>query len=89
MKNPTFPLFKKLFVFIAMFLFPIFSFAQKQPDIPMPRGPVDLSETSNLIIFIVIPAIIIIVFLIFRKRIKRINEEKKEREKNEEREKES
>lgn len=45
----------------------------------MPRGPVDLSETSNLVIFIIIPAIIIIAFLIFRKRIKRIKKEKNER----------
>ncbi|SMD41597.1 hypothetical protein SAMN00777080_0122 [Aquiflexum balticum DSM 16537] len=45
----------------------------------MPRGPVDLSETNNLVIFIIIPAVIIIAFLIFRKRIKRIKKEKNER----------
>lgn len=45
----------------------------------MPRGPVDLTEPSNLVIFIIIPVIIIIAFLIFRKRIKRIKKEKSDR----------
>jgi len=68
----------KYFLFVLLF-FPILSYSQKQPGIPMPRGPVDLSETSNLVIFIIIPAIIIIAFLIFRKRIKRIKRIKKEK----------
>lgn len=52
--------------------------AQKSPGIPMPSGPIDLSKTSNLVIFIIIPAIILIVWLIYRKRIKKIKEEKRE-----------
>jgi phosphotransferase system glucose/maltose/N-acetylglucosamine-specific IIC component len=68
----------KYFLVVLLF-FPILSYSQKQPGIPMPRGPVDLSETSNLVIFIIIPAIIIIAFFIFRKRIKRIKKEKNER----------
>lgn len=71
----------------AFLLTPFVSHAQMQPDIPMPRGPVDLSETSNLVIFIIIPAIIIIAYLIFRKRIKRIKEEKNERMKKKNQEK--
>ncbi len=67
------------YFFVVLLFFPILSYSQKQPGIPMPRGPVDLSETSNLVIFIIIPAIIIIAFLIFRKRIKRIKKEKNER----------
>ncbi|WP_194972359.1 hypothetical protein [Aquiflexum lacus] len=65
--------------FLLAFLFiPFLSYSQKQQDIPRPRGPVDLSETSNVVIYLVIPAIIIIVFLIFRKRIGRNKEEKTE-----------
>jgi phosphotransferase system glucose/maltose/N-acetylglucosamine-specific IIC component len=67
------------YFFVVLLFFPILSYSQKQPGIPMPRGPVDLSETSNLVIFIIIPAIIIIAFLIFRKRIKRIKKKKNER----------
>lgn len=65
--------------FLLAFLFiPFLSYSQKQQDIPRPRGPIDLSETSNIIIYLVIPAIIIIAFLIFRRRMKGNEEEKKE-----------
>lgn len=65
--------------FLLAFLFiPFLSYSQKQQDIPRPRGPVDLSETSNVIIYLVIPAIIIIAFLIFRKRIGGNKKEKTE-----------
>ena len=66
------------YFFVVLLFFPILSYSQKQPGIPMPRDPVDLSETSKLVIFIIIPAIIIIAFLIFRKKIKRIKAAKKE-----------
>lgn len=89
MKNQIHRHLKILFAAFTLWLLPALSNAQKQPDIPMPRGPVDLSETSNLIIFIVIPAVIIIVFLMYRKKIKRIREEKKERMNNEKKNKES
>ena len=68
---------------ILMSVIPSVAKAQKSPGIPMPSGPVDLSETSNLVIFIIIPALILIAFLIFRKRIKRIKKEKREKLKDE------
>lgn len=58
-----------IYFLLALFFIPFLSYSQKQQDIPRPRGPVDLSETSNVIIYLVIPAIILIVFLIFRKRM--------------------
>jgi glucan phosphoethanolaminetransferase (alkaline phosphatase superfamily) len=67
-----------LSTFITL-LFSVATFAQNQPDIPQPRGPIDFSELNNIIIFIVIPAIIIIAFLIFRKRIFKVKEEQQER----------
>lgn len=66
-------------IFGLTYLFPLFTFAQNQPGIPKPSGPVDLSEDSDLVIYIVIPVIILILFLIFRKRINRVKEEKRER----------
>lgn len=66
----------KFFVAV-IFLIPGMSYAQYQENIPKPSGPVDLSETSNQIIFIVIPLVILILYLIFRKRIKKIKEEKR------------
>ncbi|MDO9554122.1 hypothetical protein [Rhodonellum sp.] len=69
---------------LLMFFFSILtvfqSIAQTQREIPKPRGPVDFSETSNVVIFIVIPLIIFILYLIWRKEIKK-RIEKKEREK--------
>jgi hypothetical protein len=51
-------------------------YAQTQPDIPKPRGPVDLSDTTNAVIFIVIPILIFIFYLIWRREMKK----RKERE---------
>lgn len=49
-------------------------FAQNQPDIPKPRGPVDLSDPANVVIFIVIPFLIFIFYLIWRREMKKRNE---------------
>jgi len=46
-------------------------FAQMQPDIPQPRGPVDLSETSNLVLFIILPVLVFIGFLFWRRAMKK------------------
>lgn len=78
-------------VFMLIWLFPIVASAQNQPGLPKPSGPVDPSETTELVIYILIPAIILIGFLIFRKRIIKIKKEKRERlrKKMEEKRKES
>ncbi len=68
---------------LAFLLIPSISYSQIPKGIPKPTGPVDLSETSNVIIYVVIPAVIIIAFLIFRKRIFKVKREKRERMKNE------
>ncbi|WP_373494970.1 hypothetical protein [Aquiflexum sp.] len=54
---------------LALLFTPFLSYSQKQQDIPRPRGPIDFSETSNIVIYLVIPAIIIITFLILRKTL--------------------
>lgn len=64
---------------LAFLLFPSYSYSQVPKGIPKSTGPVDLSETSSVIIYVVIPAVVIIAFLIFRKRIKKVKEDKKER----------
>ncbi|MFC3417380.1 hypothetical protein [Algoriphagus hitonicola] len=78
-------------IFGLSYFLPLLSYAQNQPGLPKPTGPVDLSEDSNLVIYVIIPVIIIILFLIFRKKIIRVKEEKRERfrKKMEERRKES
>lgn len=56
------------------------SFAQMQPDIPQPRGPVDLSDTSNLIIFIILPALVIVLYFFWRRAIKKRKAEREQEE---------
>ena len=51
-------------------------FAQNNPGIPKPRGPVDLSDPANVVIFIVIPILIFIFYLVWRREMKK----RKERE---------
>ncbi len=65
------------FLLTIILLIPSITYAQYQENIPKPSGPVDLSKTSNQVIFIYIPLAIIIIYLIYRKRIKRIKEEKR------------
>ncbi len=55
---------------------------QMQPDIPKPRGPVDLSDPVNVIIFIVLPIIVIIGFLFWRSAVKKKKKEEEEQQKN-------
>jgi hypothetical protein len=66
----------------AFLLIPCISYSQVQQGIPKPTGPIDFSKTSNVIIFVVIPAVILIVFLIYRKRIIKVKQDRKERMKN-------
>lgn len=64
---------------LSLFFFlPLLAYSQNQPGIPKPSGPIDLNDTSDLVIYIIIPGIILIVFLVFRKRIFKIKEEKQE-----------
>lgn len=65
---------------LSLFFFlPLLVYSQNQPGIPKPSGPVNLNDTSDLVIYIIIPVIILILFLVFRKRIFKIKEEKQER----------
>ncbi len=65
------------FLLAIILLVPGISFAQYQENIPKPSGPIDFSETSNQVIFILIPLLILILYLIFRRRIKKIKEGKR------------
>jgi len=47
-----------------------FVFAQKPSDIPGDTGKVELTETSDVIIYILIPIIIIILYFVWKKRKK-------------------
>lgn len=65
--------------FILSFLatLPFAAMAQIQQGIPKPTGPVDLSKTSDLVIFIILPAIVIIIFFFWRKAIKKRYDKRK------------
>lgn len=48
-----------------------YTYAQKNPDIPKPRGPVDLSETANVVMFIILPALVLIGYFFWRSAMKK------------------
>ena len=68
-----------LSILFAILLIPGISYSQIPENTPQPTGPVDLSSTSDVVIFIVIPVVILIIYLIFRKRIGKVRKEKSER----------
>ena len=70
--------FLTAFLFMASF---VYAFGQKQPGIPQPRGPVDLSDTSNIVIFIVLPIIVIILYFVWRRATKKRKEKADDMEK--------
>lgn len=75
---------KNLWKFIASTLGIFLGFplaAQQQRNIPRPSDPLDLSQTSDLLIFIIIPVLILVLYFVFRKRIKRIQDEWLEKQK--------
>lgn len=47
-----------------------FALAQKPSEIPGDTGKVELTETSDVIIYILIPIIIIILYIVWKKRKK-------------------
>lgn len=50
-------------------------FAQKPSGVPGDTGKVELTETSDVVIYIVIPVVIVILYLVWRKRNKSSKEE--------------
>jgi LPXTG-motif cell wall-anchored protein len=46
-------------------------FVQIPQDIPNQSTPIDLTSTTDLVLYIILPAIMIILFLILRKRKKK------------------
>ncbi|EPR70824.1 hypothetical protein [Cyclobacterium qasimii] len=51
--------------------------AQIQEGLPKPSDPIDLSDTSDLVIFIILPILVFILYLFWRKAIKKRNDRRK------------
>jgi uncharacterized BrkB/YihY/UPF0761 family membrane protein len=45
--------------------------AQVQRGLPKPSDPIDLSKTSDLVIFVLLPALVIIFIFLWRRAIKK------------------
>ncbi|WP_114750172.1 hypothetical protein [Pleomorphovibrio marinus] len=72
-----------ILILLQAFIYPFVTIlGQMQPDIPKPRGPVDLSDPVNVVIFILLPLIVIIAFLFWRKAMQKKRQEEEENKKN-------
>lgn len=65
---------KSFFILSFLLLYSYFSNAQKNPNIPRPRGPVDLSQAANIVMFIVLPALVVIGFFFWRSAMRKRKE---------------
>ena len=52
-------------------IFPNGLMAQIQEGLPKPTDQIDLSDTSDLVIFIILPILVLILYLFWRKSIKK------------------
>ncbi|WP_313113400.1 adenylosuccinate synthetase [Aequorivita sediminis] len=62
---------KDILIPATAFLFSSISWAQKPTEVPKPSDyPIDLSNTADLIIYIIIPIVFVVLILWWRKRQK-------------------
>jgi uncharacterized BrkB/YihY/UPF0761 family membrane protein len=72
--------FQKLTFLLVSFFYTLFSpsvIGQVPQGIPKDNGPIDLSSTSNIIVYVVLPLVVVAIFVIWRiaNRRKRREEE--------------
>ncbi|HRE79244.1 MAG TPA: hypothetical protein PLL09_15610 [Flavobacterium sp.] len=60
----------KKYIRLFILLISGFVFAQKPSEIPGDTGKVELTETSDVIIYILIPVVVTILYFVWRKRKK-------------------
>ncbi|HLT07635.1 MAG TPA: hypothetical protein VK014_08920 [Cyclobacteriaceae bacterium] len=69
MKALTISSFQKLTFLLVSFFYILFSpsvIGQVPQGIPKDNGPIDFSSTSNVIIYVVVPVVLIIAFIFWR-----------------------
>lgn len=74
MYQPKYLLKNTFFTAILFMASLVYAFGQKQQGIPQPRGPIDLNDTSNIVIFIVLPIIVIILYFVWKRATKKRKE---------------
>lgn len=72
---------KRTFLLISFFyvLFSPVVIGQVPQGIPKGSGPIDLSSTSNIVIYVVLPIIVIAAIILWRIAIKKRKKEEEER----------
>lgn len=66
--------FQKLTFLVVSFFYTLFTpsvIGQVPQGIPKDNGPIDLSSTSNVVIYIVLPLMVVVLFVIWRVAVKR------------------
>jgi hypothetical protein len=81
MKSITISPFQKLTFLLVSFFYTLFSpsvIGQVPQGIPKDNGPIDLSSTTNIIIYIVLPIVVVAVFIFWRMAVKKKRKEEEE-----------
>jgi len=66
--------FQKLTLLLVSFFYTLFSpsvIGQVPQGIPKDNGPINFNSTSNVIIYIVLPLVVVAVFIVWRIAVKR------------------
>jgi len=73
--------FQKLTFLVVSFFYTLFSpsvIGQVPQGIPKDNGPIDFSSTSNIVVYIVLPILVVLIFVFWRMATKKKRQEEED-----------
>ena len=73
--------FQKLTFLVVSFFYTLFSpsvIGQVPQGIPKNNGPIDFSSTSNIVVYIVLPILVVLIFVFWRMATKKKRQEEED-----------
>ncbi len=81
MKPLAISYFQKLTFLVVSFFYTLFSpsvIGQVPQGIPKDNGPIDFSSTSNIVVYIVLPILVVLIFVFWRMATKKKRQEEED-----------
>lgn len=81
MKPLAISYFQKLTFLVVSFFYTLFSpsvIGQVPQGIPKNNGPIDFSSTSNIVVYIVLPILVVLIFVFWRMATKKKRQEEED-----------